>query len=231
MPNANPAPPGMFGHNPRLKPEPLDVAGARKLLAEAGYPDGFGITLFGPSDRFINDEQVVQAIGQMLTRGGIATKVQTQPMASYIPKASKKELGFGLLGWGVGGGEPSSSLRGVLATTDKDQGLGASNWSSYSSARYDSVLVEALRTVDDKKKRESLPGRRRDCHQPGLRDHSALQPGRHLGRAQGSTLYASPRRSDAGAICPARIGCSGTPNRISRVKRSGAGFFDLPDHF
>lgn len=155
VPNANPAPPGMFGHNPRLKPEPLDIAGAKRLLSEAGYPDGFGITLFGPNDRFINDEQVVQAIGQMLTRGGIATKVQTQPMASYIPKASKKELGFGLLGWGVGGGEPSSPLRGVLATTDKDKGLGASNWSSYSSARYDALLVEALHTIDDKK-REKL---------------------------------------------------------------------------
>jgi peptide/nickel transport system substrate-binding protein len=152
VPNANPAPPGMFGHNPNLKPEALDVAGARRLLTEAGYPDGFGITLFGPNDRFINDEQVLQAIGQMLTKGGIATKVQTQPMASYIPKAAKKELGFGLLGWGVGGGEPSSPLRGVLATEDKDKGLGASNWSSYSSARYDAVLVEALRTVDDRKR-------------------------------------------------------------------------------
>ena len=155
VPNANPAPPGMFGHNPGLKPEALDVAGAKKLLAEAGYPDGFGITLFGPNDRFINDEQVLQAIGQMLTRGGIATKVQTQPMASYIPKASKKELGFGLLGWGVGGGEPSSPLRGLLATTDKDKGLGTSNWSSYSSAKYDATLQEALRTVDDAK-REKL---------------------------------------------------------------------------
>ena len=155
VPNANPAPPGMFGHNPNLKPEALDLAGARKLLADAGYPDGFGITLFGPNDRFINDEQVLQAIGQMLTRGGIATKVQTQPVASYIPKAAKKELGFGLLGWGVGGGEPSSPLRGVLATTDKDKGLGASNWSSYSSAQYDATLTEALRTVDDKK-REKL---------------------------------------------------------------------------
>ncbi len=155
VPNANPAPPGMFGHNPNLKPDVLDVAGAKKLLADAGYPDGFGITIFGPNDRFINDEQVLQAIGQMLTRGGIATKVQTQPMASYIPKASKKELGFGLLGWGVGGGEPSSPLRGVLATTDKDKGLGTSNWSSYSSAQYDSTLIEALRTVDDKK-REKL---------------------------------------------------------------------------
>ncbi|WP_263772069.1 ABC transporter substrate-binding protein [Propionivibrio soli] len=155
VPNANPAPPGMFGHNPNLKPDALDIAGAKKLLAEAGYPDGFGITIFGPNDRFINDEQVLQAIGQMLTRGGIVTKVQTQPMATYIPKAAKKELGFGLLGWGVGGGEPSSPLRGVLATTDKDKGLGASNWSSYSNPKFDATLVEALSTIDDKK-REKL---------------------------------------------------------------------------
>lgn len=153
--NANPAPPGMFGHNPNLKPDVYDPARARKLLADAGYPDGFGITLFGPNDRFINDEQVLQAIGQMLTRGGIATKVQTQPVASYIPKAAKKELGFGLLGWGVGGGEPSSPLRGVLATSDPERGLGTSNWSSYSSAQYDATLLEALRTGDDRK-REKL---------------------------------------------------------------------------
>lgn len=172
VPNANPAPPGMFGHNPDLKPDALDVAGAKKLLAEAGYPDGFGITIFGPNDRFINDEQVLQAIGQMLTRGGIATKVQTQPMASYVPKAAKKELGFGLLGWGVGGGEPSSPLRGLLATTDKDKGLGTSNWSSYSSAKFDAALIEALSTIDDRKREKLF----QDAAEIAIRQDHAIIP-------------------------------------------------------
>lgn len=81
--------------------------------------------------------------------------MQTQPVASYIPKAAKKELGFGLLGWALRAANRSSPLRGVLATTDKDKGLGTSNWSSYSSAQYDATLAEALRTVDDRK-REKL---------------------------------------------------------------------------
>lgn len=156
VPTANIAAPGMFGFNPKLKPEAVDLAGARRLLAEAGYPEGFGLTLFGPNDRYINDEQVVQAIGQMLTRGGIATKVQVSPMSTYVGRASKKELGFGLLGWGVGGGEPSGAMRGLLGTPDKEKGMGATNWSSYASPAFDALLTEALRTVDDRKREQLL---------------------------------------------------------------------------
>ena len=155
VPTGNLAANGMFGFNPELKPDSVDVQGARKLLAEAGYPAGFGLTLFGPNDRYVNDKQVTQAIGQMLTRGGIVTKVQVSPMATYVGRASKKELGFGLLGWGVGGGEPSGALRGLLATPDKERGMGATNWSSYSNPQFDALLNEALNTVDDAK-REAL---------------------------------------------------------------------------
>ncbi|SDE40769.1 peptide/nickel transport system substrate-binding protein [Variovorax sp. CF079] len=156
VPTANVAAPGMFGFNPALKPEAVDVAGARKLLAEAGYPEGFGLTIFGPNDRYINDEQVVQTIGQMLTRGGIATKVQVSPMSTYIGRASKKELGFGLLGWGVGGGEPAGAMRGLLGTADKDKGMGAINWSSYSNPQFDALLTEAMHTVDNKRREQLL---------------------------------------------------------------------------
>ncbi len=156
LPTANVAVPGMFGYNPNLKPDTVDVAGAKKLLAEAGYPDGFAITFFSPNNRFINDEQVALTIGQMLTRGGIETKVETMPISTFIGKASKKEAGFGLLGWGVGGGEPSGALRGLLATTDKDKGLGAYNWASYSNPKFDTLLLDAMHTVDDAKREKLL---------------------------------------------------------------------------
>ena len=156
LPTANVAVQGMFGYNPNLKPESVDVAGAKKLLAEAGYPDGFQITFFSPNNRFINDEQVALTIGQMLTRGGIETKVETMPFSTYVGKASKKELGFGLLGWGVGGGEPSGAMRSLLMTADKDKGYGAYNWASYSNPKFDSLMVEATHTVDDAKREKLL---------------------------------------------------------------------------
>jgi peptide/nickel transport system substrate-binding protein len=77
-------------------------------------------------------------------------------MATYVGRASKKELGFGLLGWGVGGGEPSGAMRGLLGTPDKEKGMGATNWSSYASPQFDALLAEALHTVDDRKREQLL---------------------------------------------------------------------------
>ena len=77
VPAANIVSPGVFGHNPLLKPDAYNPDGAKKLLAEAGYPNGFTVTLSGPNNRYINDEQVLQAVAQMLTRIGILTKARS----------------------------------------------------------------------------------------------------------------------------------------------------------
>ncbi|MCU0770029.1 MAG: ABC transporter substrate-binding protein, partial [Burkholderiaceae bacterium] len=63
-----------FGTSKALKPEKYDPEGAKKLLAEAGYPNGFGITLHAPNNRYINDAAIAQAVAQYLTRNGIPTK-------------------------------------------------------------------------------------------------------------------------------------------------------------
>ena len=170
IPTANIAAPGTFGYNPDLKPDTVDVAGAKKLLADAGYPNGFIITFFAPNDRLINDEQVALTIGQMLSKGGIMTKVETMPFSTYVGRASKKELGFGLLGWGVGGGEPSGALRGLIATADKDKGLGAYNWASYSNPRFDTLLLNAMHTVDDQKREKLL----QDATEVAVKDYALI---------------------------------------------------------
>jgi peptide/nickel transport system substrate-binding protein len=151
-------PEGFFGRSPNLTAEKYDPAGAKKLLAEAGWGDGFGLTIHGPNDRYINDAKIAEAIGQMLSAQGIPTKVETMPKNVYFKRASKgaegglPEFSFVLVGWGSGTGEPSSPLKSLLATHDKDKGKGASNRGRHSDARVDALLDQALATVDDAKR-------------------------------------------------------------------------------
>jgi peptide/nickel transport system substrate-binding protein len=149
-------PEGMFGYSPALKPEAYDLQGAKKLLADAGYPDGFGLTLHAPNDRYVNDEQVAQAVAQMLTRAGIVTKVDAMPSAVYFTRANKLEFSFILVGWGSDTAEASSPLKALLATFSKEKGMGQANRGRYSSPRMDAALEQALATVDDAKREKLL---------------------------------------------------------------------------
>jgi peptide/nickel transport system substrate-binding protein len=146
----------LFGNVPGLKAEAYDLAGAKKLLAEAGYPDGFNLTIHGPSGRYVNDEKIVQAVAQMLTRAGIVSKVETAPMAPYSSRASKQEFSFHMVGWGASTGEASSPLRSLLATYDTKKGLGAVNWGRYSNPKVDYLIEQSLQQVDDENRRIML---------------------------------------------------------------------------
>jgi len=155
-------PEGFFGVSPNLKPEPYDPKGAKKLLKEAGYEKGFGLTIHGPNDRYINDAKIAEVIAQMLTRGGIETKVVTMPKSVYFRRASKggkdgqPEFSFILVGWGSGTGEASSPLKSLLTTHDTSKGFGASNRGRFSKPDVDAKVVEALATVDDEKRAKLL---------------------------------------------------------------------------
>lgn len=149
-------PEGMFGYTSALKPEPYDVDGAKKLLAEAGYPDGFAMTLHAPNDRYVNDEQIAQAIAQLLARAGIATRVEAMPSSVYFTRASKLEFSFMLVGWAADTAESSSPLKALLATFSKEKGMGTANRGRYSNPKMDATLEQALAIVDDAKRERVL---------------------------------------------------------------------------
>lgn len=141
-------PDGMFGtlpHPPELK---YDPAAARKLLAEAGYPDGFELTVSSTNDRYINDAQISQAVAQYLSRVGIKTTVDTMTRSVYFPKRAKREFSFAMGGWSSETGEASSFLQYWVSAFDKEHGLGTSNYGGYDNPEFDRVFKRALVTVD-----------------------------------------------------------------------------------
>ncbi len=167
-PATNVVAPGILGHNDTLKLETYDPIAARKLLAEAGWPDGFGLTLHGPNDRYINDEQVVQTVAQMLSRIGIAVKVETMPVAVYFARARKHEFSFALLGWGSNAGD--FALRTLVGTVNPDTGWGTWNWGRYSNPKVDALVQSSLANVDPKK-RDAVS---REAMAIAMRDHAVI---------------------------------------------------------
>jgi peptide/nickel transport system substrate-binding protein len=150
VPASNIVAPGIFGYNAALPVEAYDPEGAKKLLAEAGYPQGFGLTLHGPNNRYINDERVVQTVAQFLTRIGIQAKVQTLPLSVYFSKARAGEFSMALLGWGTLAGD--FGLRTLVGTRNPDTGWGTWNWGHYSNPKVDELVRSALSSVDESKR-------------------------------------------------------------------------------
>ena len=152
VPAAQLLPDFFYGTSKKLKPPKYDPEGAKKLLAEAGYPNGFTLTIHGPNNRYINDDKVAQAIAQFYSRAGLEAKVETMPSNVYFTRATKGEFGYMVLGWGTESGEQGSSLRSLLATHDPAKGMGVTNRGRYSNPAFDKEVADALVTMDDKKR-------------------------------------------------------------------------------
>ncbi len=145
VPSGQLMPPEVLGAVPDLKPDPFDLNRAKKLLKDAGWGDGFKITIHGPNNRYINDEKVTQAVAQMLTRAGIQTDVVTMPSGPFFSKGSALEFSLLLVGWSSGTGEPSDPLRALVSTYNKETGLGATNRGRYSNPALDKTIADSLK--------------------------------------------------------------------------------------
>lgn len=146
----------IFGHNPDLPPIPFDPQRARELLAEAGYPDGFKMTLSSPTDRYRNDAEVAQAVTQMLAQIGLDVSLETYPQSVYFDRANNYEYSMYLGGAGADTGEGLSQLLNLVHSRDLDRGLGGANRGRYASREVDALLEQALVTLNAEARRKML---------------------------------------------------------------------------
>jgi len=147
-------PPFVNGWTPELAayPEKADVARAKELLAEAGYPDGFSITLDTPNNRYVNDEAISQAVVGMLGQIGIKVTLASRPIAQHSPLIQNSETDFYLLGWGVPTFDSAYTFNDLIHT--KAGHFGAYNPSGYTNPELDKQ-IESLATEIDLDKRNA----------------------------------------------------------------------------
>lgn len=143
-------PAATFGFNPAVTVTPFDPDGARRLLAEAGYPAGFRLTMHIPVDRYVSGSETAQAVAQMWSRIGVQTTVETLTWTVYASRVTKKEFAMTMLAWGNGTGEASYGLLNILATNDATKGQGVANWGHYSNPAVDRDLDAATGAFDEK---------------------------------------------------------------------------------
>ncbi len=149
-------PAGLSGHDPAIPPDPYDPEHAKKLLADAGFPSGFGLTLHGPNNRYVNDSKLLEAVAQMWARIGVKTTVDAMPAATFFSRALRAEFTIRLTGWASDTGEASSNLSELIATSDPGKGRGAVFLPDhYSNPKVDTIIEQALATIDVEK-RETL---------------------------------------------------------------------------
>jgi len=147
--------PGVHGHSKQIDIVPkFDPNGAKKLLAEAGYPDGFEFTLDCPNGRYVNDEKICQALVSMWARAGLKVRLNAMPFSTYIPKLLKHDTSAYMLGWGVATFDELPAVQSLVRT--KTTGAdGSFNIGRISDPKLDTT-IDAMKIAMDPKGRDAL---------------------------------------------------------------------------
>ncbi|MEO5671007.1 MAG: ABC transporter substrate-binding protein [Ramlibacter sp.] len=133
---------------------PFDVEASKKLLADAGYPQGFEVTLNCPNDRYVNDGAICQAVAANLARAGIKIKLEVETKGTYFPKILRRDTSFYMLGWTSSTVDAHNVLYPIMSSPG-DGGRGQFNLGAYSSPKIDELTV-AIGSETDQKKRNDM---------------------------------------------------------------------------
>jgi peptide/nickel transport system substrate-binding protein len=155
VPSALMVAPGVNGAPTDLgKRLPFDLEAAKKLLAEAGYPNGFEVKMNCPNDRYVNDAAICTAIVGMLAKAGIKINLEAESKATYFPKILRRDTSFYMLGWTPSTLDSHDVLNALIATPS-NSGQGQFNLGSYSNPKVDE-LTNALARETDQAKRNAM---------------------------------------------------------------------------
>ena len=147
--------PGINGfeadQNKRL---PYDAEASKKLLAEAGYPNGFEVTMNCPNDRYVNDARICQTVAANLSRIGVKINLAAETKGTYFPKILRRDTSFYLLGWTPSTYDAHNALNALMACVD-DKGAGQFNLGSYCNPKVDQ-LTQSIQSETDKTKRSAM---------------------------------------------------------------------------
>lgn len=139
-------------------PYETDIEKAKKLLADAGYPDGFSVQLDCPNDRYVNDEKVCQAVASMLARIGIKIDLLAQTKSKYFAKVllqAGNNTSMYLLGWTPSSIDAANALTNLVACRDTKAGQGQFNLGGYCNKEID-ALTAKIEVETDQAKRNNM---------------------------------------------------------------------------
>jgi peptide/nickel transport system substrate-binding protein len=143
---------------------PFDIARARALMAEAGYADGFEVTLDCPNNRYINDEEICIALASMWAQLKVKVKVNAMPRATYFAKMDKTDTSMYMLGWGGSVTDAETTLTPVMRNR-ADKGIGFYNYGSVKNDKFDAMAAASSSEAD--------PRKREDLVKSALREYSS----------------------------------------------------------
>jgi peptide/nickel transport system substrate-binding protein len=147
----------MVGYANDIKRIPYDPVQAKKLLKEAGYADGFTITLAGPNDRYVQDEKICEAVAKYLAKVGISCKLDVKPKAVFFPEIiAGDKYDFFLLGWLANTYDYRQNYTFLFYTRGQEKGYGSWNGTSYSDLELDKLFDATDDMVDKKERRAAL---------------------------------------------------------------------------
>jgi peptide/nickel transport system substrate-binding protein len=148
-----PSPLGSY-NDPQIESRlPFDLAKAKALMTEAGYGDGFEVTLDCPNNRYINDEEICITLAQMWSKIGVKVRVSAMPRATYFPKLEKNDTSMYMLGWGGAVTDAETTITPVLRNLATG-GVGSYNYGRVVNDKFDAMAAQSSVEADPKKREE-----------------------------------------------------------------------------